>query len=206
MIDEGELIMGKEKSTNLKLNLTDILVTIVIALVFGLVFRLLGPVYDLVKPFGLHLDDMLYGIWFIAAPFAALLIRKPGVALLAEAAAAVAEMLFAGSGGIINVYYGLLQGAFSEAVFAAWRYKKFNIGVASLSAFAALIASIILDSAYAYLPLLAPWNLTLYLVFRTIGAVIFAGLFPYALVKGLEKTGVTQSLRPVTKEDYDVLK
>ncbi|MCO7125761.1 ECF transporter S component [Sporolactobacillus shoreicorticis] len=198
--------MSKEKNTSLKLNLSDILVTIVIALVFGLVFRLLGPVYDLVKPFGLHLDALLYGIWFIAAPFAALLIRKPGVAFLAETAAALAEMLFAGSGGVINLYYGLLQGAFSEAVFAAWRYKKFSIGVASLSAFAALIASIILDAGYAYLPLLAGWNLVLYLVFRVIGSVLFSGLFPYVLVKGLEKTGVTQSLRPVTKEDYDVLK
>ncbi|GAY76062.1 substrate-specific component YkoE of thiamin-regulated ECF transporter for hydroxymethylpyrimidine [Sporolactobacillus inulinus] len=37
-------------------------------------------------------------------------------------------------------------------------------------------------------------------------SILLSGLFPYALVKGLEKTGVTQSLRPVTKEDYDVLK
>lgn len=195
--------MSKGKNTTL--NLTDILVTIVIALVFGLVFRLMGPVYDLVQPLGLHLDALLYGIWFIAAPFAALLIRKPGVAFLAETAAALAEMLFAGSGGIVNLYYGLLQGAFSEAVFAIWRYKKFSVSVVSLSALAALIASIILDAGYAYLPMLAGWNLILYLIFRIIGAILLSGLLPYVLVKGLEKTGVTQSLRPVTKEDYDVL-
>ncbi|MCO7176183.1 ECF transporter S component [Sporolactobacillus kofuensis] len=195
-----------ERKKSLKLNLTDILVTIVIALVFGLVFRLMGPVYDLVQPLGLHLDALLYGIWFIAAPFAALLIQKPGVAFLAETAAALAEMLFAGSGGVINLYYGVAQGLLSEGIFAAWRYKRFSLGVASLSAFAAMVASIAIDAVYSYLPLLAGWNLTLYLVFRVLGAILLSGLLPFVLVKSLEKTGVTQSLRPVTKEDYDVLK
>jgi energy-coupling factor transport system substrate-specific component len=195
-----------EGKKSLKLNLTDILVTIVIALVFGLVFRLMGPVYDLLQPLGLHLDALLYGIWFIAAPFAALLIRKPGVAFLAETAAALAEMLFAGSGGVVNLYYGLVQGLLSEAIFAAWRYQKFSLGIASLSAFAALVGSVIIDAYYSYLPMLAGWNLTLYLVFRVLGAILLSGLLPFVLVKGLEKTGVTQSIRPISKEDYDVLK
>ncbi|MDF2910016.1 MAG: thiamine transporter permease, partial [Sporolactobacillus laevolacticus] len=58
----------------------------------------------------------------------------------------------------------------------------------------------------SYLPMLAGWNLTLYLVFRVLGAILLSGLLPFVLVKGLEKTGVTQSIRPISKEDYDVLK
>ncbi|WP_353947805.1 ECF transporter S component [Sporolactobacillus sp. Y61] len=188
------------------LNLTDILVTIVVALAFGLVFRLMGPVYDLLQPFGMHLEQLIYGIWYIAGPFAALLIRKPGVALLAETAAALAEVLFAGSGGIQNLYYGLIQGGFSELIFALWLYRRFTFSVAMLSGFSAAIGSFILDYAYGYMTGLAGWNLTLYVIFRLISSALIAGGFAYVLVKALEKTGVTQILRPVSKEDYDVLK
>lgn len=196
--------MAAQKSE--KLNLTDILVTIVASLVFGLIFRLMGPVYDLLKPFGLQLEMLTYGIWFIAGPFVALLIRKPGVAFLAETAAAAVELLFAGSGGIINVYYGLIQGVFSEAVFAIFLYKRFTLFTAILSGVAASVGSFILDIPYGYLTGLVAWNLTLNIVFRFISAIILAGFLPYILVKALEKTGVTQLVRPVTKEDYNVLK
>lgn len=194
------------KSKNRKLNLTDILVTIVVALVFGLVFRVLEPVYNVLQPLGLHLDALIYGIWFIAGPFAALLIRKPGVALLAEVAASMAEVLFGGSGGIINFYYGIVQGLFSEAIFAAWRYQKFTISVSVLSGVAAALGSFIIDLFYGYLVDLAGWNLTLSIVFRLIGGALLGGAFSDVLVKALEKMGVTNLVRPVTKDDYDVLK
>lgn len=187
------------------LNLTDILVTIVASLVFGLIFRLMGPVYDLLQSFGVQLDALIYGLWFIAGPFAALLIRKPGVAFLAETAAALAEVLFGGSGGIINLYYGLIQGAFSELIFAVFMYRRFTLSPAMLSGFAASAGSLILDIPLGAMNYLAGWNLTLNIIFRFIGALIFAGVLPFVLVKALEKTGVTQLVRPVTKEDYDVL-
>ncbi|WP_100489635.1 ECF transporter S component [Sporolactobacillus pectinivorans] len=187
------------------LNLTDILVTIVASLVFGLIFRLMGPVYDLLQSFGVQLDALIYGLWFIAGPFAALLIRKPGIAFLAETAAALAEVLFGGSGGIINLYYGLIQGAFSELIFAVFMYRRFTLSPAMLSGLAASAGSLILDIPLGAMNYLAGWNLTLNIIFRFIGALIFAGVLPFVLVKALEKTGVTQLVRPVTKEDYDVL-
>ena len=49
-----------------ELKLTDILVTIVIAIAFGIVYILWGTVYYAVQPLGLHLDQLLYGMWFIA--------------------------------------------------------------------------------------------------------------------------------------------
>jgi energy-coupling factor transport system permease protein len=69
------------------LKLTDILVTILISLVFGMVYKIWGPLYYAIKPFGLHLDQLIYGMWFMAGTVAFLIIRKPGVALLAEIAA-----------------------------------------------------------------------------------------------------------------------
>lgn len=197
--------MNQSVKVSRTLNLTDILVTIVVSLVFGLIFRLMGPVYDLFKSFGLQMDALIYGIWFIAGPFAAVLIRKPGAAFLAETVAALAEVLFGGSGGIVNLYYGLIQGLFSETIFAAVFYRRFSLIPAILSGLAASAGSLILDVYYGYLTDLAGWNLTLNIVFRFIGSALLAGLFPYVLVKGLEKTGVTQLIRPVSKEDYDVL-
>ncbi|MFT8871190.1 MAG: ECF transporter S component [Sporolactobacillus sp.] len=197
--------MDQTKKGHNQLNLTDILVTIVVSLVFGLVFRLMGPVYDVLQSFGLQLDALIYGLWFIAGPFAALLIRKPGVAFLAETVAALAELLFGGSGGIVNLYYGLIQGVCSEAVFAACRYRRFTLATAVLAGVAATAGSFILDLAYGYLAGLADWNLTLNIIFRLVGAALLAGVFPTVLVEGLEKTGVTQLVRPVNQEDYHVL-
>lgn len=189
-----------------KLKLTDILVTIVVALVFGIIYKLWGPVSTLIQPLGFQIDQLVYGMWFIAAPFAALLIRKPGVAFLAEVAAGLAEMLFAGQGGLVDFYYGILQGLFSELVFAAFRYRKFTLSVAVLSGLAASLASLILDLAYGYVNELAGWNLTLNIIFRFISGALVAGAFAYVLVKALEKTGVTSLIRPVSKDDYNVLK
>ncbi len=62
-----------------------------------------------------------------------------------------------------------------------------------------------LDFYKGYIDQLAWWNLTLFIGARFIGAIIIAGVFAYSLVKALEATGVTQLLRPTTKEDYDSL-
>jgi energy-coupling factor transport system permease protein len=188
-----------------RLKLTDILVTIVIALVFGIIYKIWGPVYDLVKLTGFQLEQITYGMWFIASIVAYLLIRKAGVAVLAELAAANMEFLFGGEWGVATLVYGLLQGLGAELVFMAFRYKRFDILVASLAGISATVASLAVDWYYAYLTGLSAWNLTLYLSFRFIGSILICGVFAYYLVKALEATGVTNLLRPASKEDYDAL-
>ena len=81
--------MAKRKG----LTLTDVLITVVIALVFSFVYSIWGGVYTALEPLGLHLNQLLYGMWFIAAVVAYLVIRKPGVALIAEFAAASGETI-----------------------------------------------------------------------------------------------------------------
>ncbi|WP_183248310.1 ECF transporter S component [Anoxybacillus tengchongensis] len=187
------------------LKLTDVLTTVVIAIVFGIVYKVWGPLYYAVKPLGLHLDQLIYGMWFIAATVAYLLIRKPGVALLAEVAAASGEFLAGSEWGLEVLFYGFVQGLFAELVFAAFRYKRFDVAVVSLAAVGSTIASLVLDFYKGYIDQLAWWNLTLFIGARFVGAIIIAGVFAYSLVKALEATGVTQLLRPTTKEDYDSL-
>jgi len=209
MKKELEKIMNKyntvSPSGSKGLRLVDVLVTLVIAIVFGIVYKLWAPVYELVSTFGLQLDQLMYGMWFIASTVAFLIIRKPGVALLAEIGAASAEFVTGSEWGLSVLVSGILQGLFAELVFAAFRYRKFGVGVASLAAAAASIASIIMDLFYNYIDDLAAWNLTVMIVARTLGSIVIAGVFAYYLVKALELTGVTNLLRPVSKADYDAL-
>jgi energy-coupling factor transport system permease protein len=187
------------------LKLTDILVTIVVSIVFGIVYKLWGPVYYAVKPFGLHFDQLIYGMWFIAATVAYLIIRKPGVALLAEIAASSGEFIMGSEWGLEVLLYGVVQGLFAELVFAAFRYKRFDVGVVSLAAAASTIGSLFMDFYKGYIEDLALWNLMLFVGARIVGAVIIAGVFAHYLVKALEATGVTNLVRPASQKDYEDL-
>ncbi|MDC3418055.1 ECF transporter S component [Aquibacillus salsiterrae] len=187
------------------LKLTDILVTIIIALIFGAIYKLWGPLYGIVSTFGLQLEQLLYGMWFIAATVAYLIIRKPGVALLAELAAAHGEFIFGGEWGITTLIYGLGQGFFAEFIFASFRYQKYNMVTVSLAGLASGIVSLLIDVYYGYIGDLAMWNLLMLIGFRLIGAVIIAGVFAHFIVQALEKTGVTSLVRPATSVDYDAL-
>lgn len=188
-----------------RLKLTDILVTVVIAVVFGIVYKIWGPAYDMVKPLGLHAEQITYGMWFMAGTFAYLIIRKPGVAVLAEVAASTVSALLGSEWGISTLYYGLLQGLGTELFFAMFLYRKNNLLVTSLAAVGAAAGSLILDFYYGYIESLTAWNYTLFIGLRLLGSVVIAGFFAYYLSKALELTGVTQSLRPVSREDYEAL-
>ncbi|MBF0708151.1 MULTISPECIES: ECF transporter S component [Bacillales] len=188
-----------------RLKLSDILITIVIALVFGIIYKLWGPVYNIFKPFGLHIGDVIYGMWFIAGTVAVLLLRKPGVALLAETAAASGEFLVGSEYGLSVLLYGIVQGLGTELMFALFGYKRYTAFVAALGGIAAAVGSIVMDAAYGYVMDLALWNLLLLIGARLIGGFLLAGLLAYFLVEALEKTGVTSLVRPASDEDYKAL-
>ena len=187
------------------LKLTDILVTVVLSIAFGIVYKLWGPLYYALKPLGLHLDQFIYGMWFIAAIVAFLIIRKPGVALLAEVAASSGEFLMGSEWGLEVLLYGFIQGLFAELVLMAFGYKRSGVIVVSLASIAACGGSLIMDFYKGYIEDLAAWNLTLLIVMRVAGSILFSGLLAQVIVKALERTGVTNVLRPASKEDFDSL-
>ncbi|PFG12646.1 MULTISPECIES: ECF transporter S component [unclassified Bacillus (in: firmicutes)] len=188
-----------------RLKLSDILITIVIALVFGIIYKLWGPVYTILKPFGLHVGDVIYGMWFIAGTVAILLLRKPGVALLAETAAASGEFLVGSEYGLSVLLYGIVQGLGTELMFALFGYKRYTAFVAALGGIAAAVGSLVMDAAYGYVMDLALWNLLLLIGARLLGGFLIAGILAYFLVEALEKTGVTTLIRPASDEDYKAL-
>jgi energy-coupling factor transport system substrate-specific component len=187
------------------LKLTDILVTVVISFVFAIIYRLWGDVYNVAKLAGVQLDQLIYGVWFMAAIVAFLVIRKPGVALLAEIAAASGEMIAGSQFGVELFIYGIAQGLAAELVLLLFRYRSFSVTTACLAGVASGVASLIFDASKGYLLDLQTWNLALYFVFRFAGSIFFAGLCSYWLVKALEVTGVTQLVRPASKADFDAL-
>lgn len=197
--------MAQKETAAKGLKLTDILITIVIAAVFGVIYRVWGPMYDVLKPFGLHAEQLSYGMWFMAATFAFLVIRKPGVALLAEVAAATIEALFGGSWGVSTLVYGLLQGLGAELVFALFLYRRANVGVTILASFASAALSLLVDNYYGYIDQLTFWNYCLFIGLRLLGSALIAGVFAYYLAGALARTGVLSLVRPVSKKDYDAL-
>lgn len=187
------------------LTLSDILVTVLIAVIFAVIYNIWWIAYYTVQPIGLHIDQLMYGMWFATAVVAYLIIPKMGIALIAEFAAGAGETIVMGRFDIPTIIYAILQGLACEIVFAIFKYKSRTFMVSILAGMAAALISFPVDWYYGYLNEVATWNLILLIVFRLISGAILAGVFPYFLVKALDKTGVTKLFRPASKEDYDTL-
>lgn len=187
------------------LRLSDILVTVLVSLVLGVVYHFWGSVYSLFKPLFFEADEMLYGMWFAAAPLAFLLIRKPGVALIAELAAAHVEVLFGSGWGLNLLLYGIIQGLGAELVFAAFRYRKHAAWTVALAGAASAIGSMVMDFYLAYTDNYVWWMFVAKYSMRVASGAMIAGLLMFALAKALERTGVTSLLRPASAKDYEAL-
>lgn len=184
---------------------TDVFLAIMVGIVFGVIMKFWDDLYTVVKPLLPTLRQLIYGMWFMVGPFAYLLIRKPGVALLASiAGASLSSFLSAGGVGFQVLMYGFFQGLAAEIVFAGFRYKKYGIAVAGLGGVLSCGASLGLDLIYGYADL-ETWALFVKYGLRVISAFIFTGIFAYGIVKALEKTGITNMIRPVSKEEYKAL-
>jgi len=184
------------------LRFTDLLITIMVGIVFGVIMKFWDDLYSVIKPIMPVARQLLYGMWFMVGPFAMLLIRKPGVAIIASLAGASLSAFIGHGFGVL--VYGLCQGLAAEVVFAGFRYKRFGIIVAGFAGIASCLASLILDLLYGYAALEA-WALFVKYGLRVISSFIFTGVFAYYIVRALEATGVTNSIRPVSKEDYESL-
>ena len=187
------------------LTLTDVLITVVIALVFAVIYSLWDGIYTILQPFGLHLNELVYGMWFIAAIVAYLIIRKPGVALIAEFAAASGETIVLLQFDISLIMYGLIQGLVCELVFMFFRYKSTSLMVAVLAGIAAALSTLPLDWYYGYLGHLETWNLALMFSLRILSGAIVAGWLGHLLYKALKETGVLKFIGQRTDNSHEGL-
>ncbi|WHI76783.1 ECF transporter S component [Staphylococcus epidermidis] len=187
------------------LKLSEILVTVLISVVFAIIYNLWWFVYNIVQVAGIHLEQLTYGVWFMATVVCYLIIPKPGIALLAEIATGAGETIVMGKFDIPTIIYAILQGLACEIIFAIFKYKSRSAAVAMLAGLATALISFPVDYFYGYLNEVAGWNLLLFIVFRSISGIVLAGLVSYWIVKALDKTGVTKFFRPASQQDYDNL-
>ncbi|MEL9909532.1 MAG: ECF transporter S component [Desulfurococcus sp.] len=131
-----------------KYTIVDILLLGVIAAIYSVLFYVWWDVYYLIKAIGGPIVARLitYGLWFMPAPLAASLIRKPGSALLGEFLPALLESIIPTPGGLTNAIYGIAQGVFSEASYAAFIYRRYGLLQACLAGALPAVPAFILDA------------------------------------------------------------
>lgn len=175
------------------INFREVMITVILAVLCGFLYISWAPLFYAVDAFTPGAGEIVYGTWFIAGPLAAFIVRKPGVALIAELAAASGELLMGSPWGLNVLLYGLAQGAASEAVFALFRYRKFTVGTMILAGAAAAIASLTYDALTGGLTDLTTWAMVTKIVVRTVSGAILGGLLAKLIVDVLAKTGVLNS-------------
>ena len=137
--------MNEKKEYGWKLK--EIILVAMICIVFGVVY--LGGVYlasflsTLLTPVGLAplANEIVFGIWFMAAILAAYILQKPGVCIVAEVLAALIEVLLGNMYGPMVIVAGIVQGVGGEIVFALGRYRKFNTKMIYLAAAGCCVTS-----------------------------------------------------------------
>lgn len=175
----------------------DIVVAATIAVAFGVVFwawgllwAAVGPAFTALPP----LQGVMYGVWLLPGVLGALVIRKPGAAVFTELLAAFVSALLGNQWGINVVWYGLLEGAAPELVFALRRYRSWTLPTAVVAGAAAGLAAVVLDVLYYYSDWSAAWVGT-YAVLVVLSSAAVAGVGAWLLVRALAPTGVLAPFR-----------
>ncbi|WP_120520626.1 ECF transporter S component [Arthrobacter celericrescens] len=176
----------------------DIVVAALIAVAGGVIFWAWSQGATLITPATAAyppLSGLYAGGWMIPAVLGMLIIRKPGAALFCETVAATGELIMGSQYGTTVLISGVLQGLGAELVFAAFRYKKFNLPVALLAGAGSGLFCGLNDS-------FAPWGWNIaygagdklaYIVFCAISGAVIAGALSWIATRGLAKTGVLSS-------------
>ncbi|MDF7663712.1 ECF transporter S component [Bifidobacterium sp. ESL0763] len=161
------------------------------SLVYWLAAILTAAPWSLIDAIVPGLAGILNGLWLFAGPLASVIVRKPGAAVFAEIVAAVLEALFGNQwGGVETVLIALVQGLLAELVFAAFRYRKWNLGVTMLSgacsglgcwAYSFVKRLVVMRPTSAYGPV--------YFATTVVSGVVVAGALMWLLYLAIAKTG-----------------
>lgn len=179
--------------------LKDVIMMAILGIVFAVVYMAVFQgglaLSTALTPFGLSNFgfEIIYGVWFMAATLAAYIIRKPGVAVITEMLASAIELLMGNSGGLTVVLTGFIQGIGAEAVFALFRYRKWNILTMSLAGIASALLIFCYELYYLNYITLAPSLLISQLLVRFASAAIFSGIICKLAGDALAKTGVVKN-------------
>lgn len=174
----------------------DLLVTVLIGAAFGVAFLGYGQLYTLIGPLTAAFkpaEGLLAGIWLLPGLLAALIVRKPGAALLAALIAAVLEMLLGGQWGWGTAVSGVLQGGGVELAFLLTRYRRFTLPLAMLGGVLSAALEWVWER-FAYYPEMSwPFAIAMLGCFVVSGALL-CGVLGWAAARSLVATGAVDSL------------
>ncbi|MGN8051400.1 ECF transporter S component [Curtobacterium sp. 22159] len=181
---------------SLRWRVVDIVVASVLAVAIGVVFKVwefpyepLSAAMTLLLP---GTQAFFGGVWLLAGPVVAIIVRKPGAALYAEMVAASVEALLGTQWGWLTLEAGLVQGLGAELVLALFLYRSTRLPVVVLAGAAAGLALGLNDTLLWYAALDAGFKVA-YVVSAIIGGAVIAGAGGWLLVRALAATGVLSS-------------
>lgn len=170
-----------------KWSLRDVVLLAFLAFLFGGVFMGADAIYAVVAaaltPMGYapFANELLFGMWVMAAPMTTMLLRKKGSSILGECFAALAEMLYGSYFGPAVLLSGFVQGLGSEAGFMVTRYRRYDV----VSLLYAAIGTTVFSFTYEYFKLgygAYSLGMILALVVVRLLSVIFFGVVLVQLV------------------------
>jgi energy-coupling factor transport system permease protein len=167
----------------------DILVAAVIGAAFGVFMAALNAVYAGLGAGAGSPWLLLYFGWLLPAVLAPVIVRKPGAGLFAEMVAASVSVLVVSQWGPDALVSGFLQGMGAEAVFALFRYRRFDVPVVALAGSASAALAFVHDTVLYYQGV-APELLALSFVLMVVSAAAVMPLVTFAIVRGLREAGV----------------
>lgn len=165
----------------------------VLGVVFGFVFwvadQVYAPLHLALGPFATLAENVLAGAWIVVAPLAMYIVRRPGVAIIAEMLAAASELVIFGSPfGPMVLVIGLVQGAGVELGFALTRYRRFGWWAFVLCGVSAAVVT------FAYQCVVNGYLgqdfLVVRLVVQIISCILLCGLAAKVIGDRLASTGV----------------
>jgi energy-coupling factor transport system substrate-specific component len=184
---------GRVDTLRPRLTLYDLVLLATLAVVFGFLYWALvqvwGPLRLAMGPLGDLAQNLLIGGWFVVAPLAIYIVRKPLVGVSTEILASIVEVVFLGSPvGPILLLTGLVQGAGSELPFAITRYRRFEWGVFAVSGLSAAVFSFVYN--VFRLGWLGQDYVLLRLGFQLSSGILLGGILAKIMGDALLRTGV----------------
>lgn len=176
----------------LQWRVVDIVVAAVLGVACGLIFVAWNSVgyagFQALDAFTPGLGGLAAGIWFLAGPLGALIIRKPGAALLVELLAGFVSMAVGNQWGWTTMYSAFAQGLGAEIVFAIFAYRRFNALVAVLAGIGAGIGAAVIEFILGNWAKSLAFN-SIYAVALMISGAVLAGLVGWLLMRALARAG-----------------
>lgn len=176
-----------------KWRLQEVLFLALIAFLFGAIFMGAGVLYALLTAvltplgYGPFANEILFGLWTMAAPVAGMLVRRPGSAVLGEVLAALAEMLYGSYFGPGVLVSGLLQGAGTELGFLAGRYRCYDSRHLLIGAVGTTVLSFLYEFFKFGYGVLGVGMVVSLLIVRLLSVIFFGVILVQAIMKLYDK-------------------